>query len=113
MANADKIPEAPETQTDLVRYIEAAGETRNVDAKSPMGWADDNRASLTKDILACANAKNGGVIVIGKKQMPESTFQEVGVSSKEASTFETTKVATWVNNKCLIFTGHYITICIY
>jgi hypothetical protein len=57
----------PYTPTELVRFIEAAAESSNIDAKGPMEW-DNGEASagLTKDILAFANSRDGGVIVIGK-----------------------------------------------
>jgi len=89
------------TPTELIRFIEAAGESSNVDAKGPIAWdGGEASAALTKDILAFANSRDGGVIVIGKVEAAEGIFELRGVSAAEASSFETTKVATWVNNRC-------------
>jgi hypothetical protein len=55
-------------------------------------------AGLAKDIAAFANSRNGGYIVIGKKEEEPGRFDATGVTEQQAATFETTKVATWVNN---------------
>jgi hypothetical protein len=68
-------PLGTHSSDELARYIEAAGESANIDAKGPMEWdggeADGGEASagLTKDILALANCRDGGVIdkVLGAK----------------------------------------------
>ena len=58
----------PYTPDELIRLIEAAGESANIDAKGPMEWdGAEASAGLTKDILAFANCRDGGVIVIDKK----------------------------------------------
>lgn len=46
-----------------------------------------------------ANSKDGGVIVIGKSEGDDGTFSLDGVSDQQSASFETTKVATWVNNR--------------
>jgi hypothetical protein len=86
---------------ELIRFIEAVGENSNIDAKGPMAWdGGEASAGLTKDILALANSRDGGVIVIGKHEVQPGKFVMSGVSEPQASSFETTKVATWVNNHC-------------
>jgi hypothetical protein len=95
------LAEPPASNSDLVRYILAAGESRNVDAKAPMEWdGREQSASLTKDIMALSNCKDGGVLVIGKKEESPGKFALLGVSEGQATSFDTTKVATWVNNRC-------------
>src|ERR1043165_9987744 len=85
----------------LIHFIEAAGESTNIDAKGPTTWdGGEQSAGLTKDILALANCRDGGVIVIGKAEAQPGKFVLSGLSDPEASSFETTKVATWVNNHC-------------
>jgi hypothetical protein len=84
---------------ELIRFIEAAGESTNIDAKGPMEWdGGEASAGLTKDILALANSRDGGVIVVGKQEPQPGKFVLAGVSDAQATSFETTKVATWVNN---------------
>jgi hypothetical protein len=53
----------------LTRLIEATGESANIDAKGPMEWdGGEASAGLMKDILALANSRDGGVIVVGKDE---------------------------------------------
>lgn len=86
---------------ELSRFIEAAGESANIDAKGPMEWeGGEASAGLTKDILALANCRDGGVIIIGKAESEPGKFVLTGLSEPQAASFETTKVATWVNNHC-------------
>lgn len=82
------------------RYIEETSETDKIDAKRPMEW-DNGPASagLAKDIAAFANSKDGGVIVIGKSEDGSGGFILDGVSDQQASSFDTTKVANWVNQR--------------
>ncbi len=85
---------------DFDRFIEETGESDKIDAKGPMTWDNGpESASLAKDIAAFANTKDGGVIVIGKSENDDRSFQLDGLTEQQASTFETTKVATWVNNR--------------
>jgi len=88
------------TPDELIRFVEAAGESSNIDAKGPMEWdGGEASAGLTKDILSFANSRDGGVIVIGKDEVSPGSFTLTGLTSDQADSFETTKVATWVNNK--------------
>jgi hypothetical protein len=89
------------SSSELIRFIEAAGESANIDAKGPMDWdGGEASAGLTKDILALANCRDGGVIVLGKQESQPGKFVLVGLSEPQAASLETTKVATWVNNHC-------------
>jgi hypothetical protein len=84
---------------ELIRIIKAAGESENIDAKGPVAWDGSvESASLAKDIAAFANSRNGGVIVVGKKE-ESGKFDATGVTQDQAATFETTKVAQWVNTR--------------
>lgn len=86
---------------ELVRFLKAAGESTNIDAKGPMEWdGSEASAGLTKDFLALANSRDGGVIVVGKKELQPGKFEMTGLSDAQAASFDTTKVATWVNNYC-------------
>lgn len=95
------MPDNTYAPDDLIRFIEAAGESANIDAKGPMDWdGGEASAGLTKDILALANSRDGGVIVIGKDEPQHGKFVLTGLTEPQAASFETTKVATWVNNHC-------------
>ncbi len=94
-------PLGTHSSDELIRFIEAAGESTNIDAKGPMEWdGDESSAGLTKDILALANSRDGGVIVVGKEEPQPGKFLLTGLSEPQAASFETTKVANWVNSRC-------------
>ena len=93
--------QTPPSSGDLVRYVIAAGETPGVEAKRPTTWDNsDESAKLTKDIFACANTADGGVIVVGRSEVASGKFELTGLSAGQAASFETTKVAKWVNAHC-------------
>lgn len=87
----------PSTE-QLARWIELSGESEFVDAKGPMSWdGADASASLTKDVAAFANSRDGGVIVVGKAENSDGSFSYVGLLPEQAGTFDTTNVGQWVN----------------
>ena len=95
------LPDPPGTNEHLIQFVEATGENDNVDAKGPVTWdGAETSASLAKDLMAFANSRNGGVIVIGKAEKDGGTFVLEGVSPEQAASFETTKVANWINSHC-------------
>lgn len=86
------------SQEQLLRFIQTSGESSNIDAKGPIEWDGSViSASLAKDIVAFANSRDGGVIVIGKSEGDDGKFPFDGLSAEQASSFETTKIAAWVN----------------
>ena len=94
-----QVPSVPAAE-HLVRWIECSGESGSIDAKGPMTWdGGEQSASLAKDIAAFSNSTDGGVIVIGKKENSPGTFEYIGLTEDQASSFETTEVAKWVNNR--------------
>jgi len=85
---------------ELIRLVRTAGENRGIDAKGPVSWdSAEESARLAKDIAAFANSRDGGILVIGKKEDKPGQFTPVGVTEEQAATFDTTKVAQWVNNR--------------
>lgn len=88
------------SSTEIIRYIEVSGESDNIDAKGSMSWdRGAASASLSKDIVSFANSRDGGVIVLGKKEKKPGEFEMTGLTEDEANSFETTKVASWVNSR--------------
>lgn len=89
------------TSEEIGRFVQLAGESRNVDAKGPVLWDRDKvSGELAKDIMAFANSQDGGVLVIGKSEPSPNEFSLDGLTPDEAASFETTKVAAWVNAHC-------------
>jgi len=87
------------SREELVKLVNSTGESGRVEFKAPLVWdGKDNSASLAKDIVAFANSRDGGAIVIGKSQS-QGRFEFVGVTDEQAKSFDTTRVAEWVNSK--------------
>ena len=85
---------------ELRKIVDDAGEDDYIDAKGPIEWdGAEVSASLAKDIAAFANSRDGGFIVIGKEEPRSGVFNLVGLSDAAAETFNTTNVATWINNR--------------
>lgn len=92
-------PSVPATE-HLIRWIECSGESDNIDAKGPMKWdGQANSAALAKDIAAFCNSLDGGVIVVGKREKAPGDFENTGLTPEEADSFETTRVANWLNSR--------------
>jgi hypothetical protein len=88
------------TVSELDRLIDAAGETPRNDAKAAMAWdGAAHSAGLTKDILAMANSQDGGAVVLGKREVGGKFVLE-GLTAEQADSFDTTKVAQFVNSRC-------------
>lgn len=92
----------PQTYSEdqLSRIISNPAEDDSIDAKGVLSWDGGyESAKLAKDIAAFANSRNGGFIVIGKEEPERGSFKITDLTAKVASTFETTKVANWVNSR--------------
>lgn len=70
------------TLEELKSRLEAGRETPSFEVKGPMIW---HAPSLAKDILALANVKDGGYIVIGVK---DESFSRLGVSLEVKKTYQ-------------------------
>jgi hypothetical protein len=81
-----------------IRELIALGtESRNVDYKGPFSWAaagKDEKVKIVKDVLAFANARDGGLILVG---VDDATCQYVGLSDDEFSSFDQTKFNDFVH----------------
>ncbi len=72
-------------------------ESLTVEFKEPLDWDDRRDAGkLVKSIICLAN-RDGGYILVGKRQNPDKTFTPVGISHDLAAKLETTKVNSRLN----------------
>ncbi|QDT24415.1 helix-turn-helix domain-containing protein [Gimesia chilikensis] len=87
------------TPDELKRLIETSGESDNIDFKGPMTWDKSTQsAKLAKVIVSFANSRDGGAIVIGRSEV-NGQFEITGLTEDEAISFETTRVASWINSR--------------
>src|SRR5688572_761700 len=85
------LPNQGPTVEDFARWIDLSGENDFIDAKQHFAWdGSDASASLAKDIAAFANSRDGGVLVIGKAEMPDGSYALQGVTPEQAASFDTT-----------------------
>lgn len=90
----------PPNAVDFTKYIIQNTESTYIDSKEASSWDNGaNSAKIAKDIAAFANSRDGGLIIIGKKELGANRFDLTGVTEDQANTFDTTKVATWINNR--------------
>jgi predicted HTH transcriptional regulator len=68
------------TTDELEALLEGAEETDQLEFKGAMAWS----LSLVRDILALANVRDGGRIVIG---IEDGTLEREGLSDEQAATF--------------------------
>lgn len=85
--------------TNLCDHVYFGKEDRRREYKAPMPWTDElSRAKITKAILAMSNIKDGGVIVVGMRELEDETFSPDGLSDADASTFTHDDIAGYVKD---------------
>ncbi|HEX6349686.1 MAG TPA: RNA-binding domain-containing protein [Candidatus Dormibacteraeota bacterium] len=73
----------------LAHLLEQRHETANLDYKEPIPWADEHRFELIRDMIALANTRGGGHLVIGVRN---SDLEPVGMPDRFISTYDRTAV---------------------
>lgn len=85
---------------DLEYFVTRAGEDEDFDAKGCIMWDNGaESAKLAKDIVAFANSRGGGAIVIGLSEVETGKFVLGGLTPDQARSFDTTKVSNWINGR--------------
>ena len=73
---------------DLSALIQFPREERNLEFKRSMDWTDPaTKAKLTKSVLAMANLRDGGHIVLGVERQPDDTYLPVGMQTEHCDCF--------------------------
>jgi len=67
---------------ELERRLEGGKETESLDVKAAMPW---EAAKFAKHLLALANVRDGGYIIIG---VENETFKRIGVATEIAATYK-------------------------
>jgi predicted HTH transcriptional regulator len=73
---------------DLNSLIQWPREERNLEFKRSMDWADTTtKAKLTKSVLAMANVRDGGHIVLGVERQSDDSYVAVGMQPDHFRSF--------------------------
>jgi predicted HTH transcriptional regulator len=81
----------------LCEHIYLRKEDRGREYKAPMPWTDDlTKAKITRAILAMSNTIDGGVIIVGMRELEDKTYDPVGLSKADASTFNHDTIADYL-----------------
>lgn len=85
----------------LVRQLlDRQGEDRNLDYKAAMMFAtNEAKGKLLKCIMAFANTRDGGHILIGVEQKGVR-FEPTGVTTEQARSFDLTDIGNFARNHC-------------
>ncbi|MBV8757181.1 MAG: ATP-binding protein [Deltaproteobacteria bacterium] len=78
------------------RLIEQ-GETMHVDFKAAMAWDDNARVELTEDIVAMANVRDGGTILVGVAEGDDGKARVDGVTDEQSASYDPTKICDYVS----------------
>jgi hypothetical protein len=82
----DSMPESQ--QDDLSGLIQWPREERNLEFKSSMSWSDSaTKIKLVKSILAMANLRDGGHIVVGVDRQPDDNYLPQGMKEEHVASF--------------------------
>lgn len=84
------------SEKEIADIIEYPNEERHLEFKGPISWNNDIRAKITKSIIALANLKDGGWIVIGKEEHSDRTFRLIGLTQEEYESFDSDNVHAFV-----------------
>ena len=83
---------------DIVKIAEMGGDTerRNLEFKKSKAWTDI-RCVLTRTVIAMANLKGGGKIIIGISEGPSKAPVYEGMSREDFDSYNLDDVASFVN----------------
>ena len=76
--------------------IDYPNEERHIEFKEDIKWDGDIKSKLTKHIMAMANLRDGGWIIIGKEEQNDRTFKAVGVTQENYDSFDPDHVKAFV-----------------
>jgi len=87
-------------ETDLQFYILHGREERYLEYKRSMIWAgnDTTKVKIAKAMMAMANLRNGGVIVVGMQETTRGVWVPEIMTPQQIASFTQDDVAQWVND---------------
>jgi hypothetical protein len=73
---------------DLDSLIKWGREERHLEYKASLDWTDTaTKEKLTKSVLAMANLRDGGHVILGVERQPDDTYDAVGMRDEHLQTF--------------------------
>jgi hypothetical protein len=82
---------------ELLDLILHGREERNLEYKQSAAWQAEMKAKLCKSIMAMANLRDGGAIVIGVERQADDSYNPVGMDANDAKTFTHDIVVEYAN----------------
>jgi predicted HTH transcriptional regulator len=83
---------------EISTLILAKRESREVEFKSPLRWGSSHvNAKVAQAVMALANLRAGGLLVIGVREGPKGVFTLAGLSEDEAASFNQDSVSSFIN----------------
>lgn len=75
-------------QKDIIYYINNPFETRSVEYKRNAPWARTTKHRIARAMIAMANLRDGGYIIVGMEQKDDGSFDKVGVTENTYDTYK-------------------------
>jgi hypothetical protein len=97
----------PDAAPDLVSLVEGMirrqSESRSLDYKAPtsFGPGKAEKGEFVKDLIAFANARDGGSILVGV-DLRDGLYRPTGVTSEQAASFDTTDIGDFARRYCSV-----------
>jgi len=87
-------------EANLEFHIQHRKEERYLEYKCSMMWTGDDttKVKVAKAMMAMSNLRNGGVIVIGMKEIRRGVWEPDDMSAQQVTSFSHDDIAQWVND---------------
>jgi len=84
---------------DIEFYIQHGKEERYLEYKGSMVWtSDDTKVKIAQAMMAMSNLRNGGVIVVGMKEIRRGVWKPDSMTDEQVTSFTQDDIAQWVND---------------
>jgi len=85
---------------DLQFCIQHRKEERYLEYKCSMMWTGDytTKVKIAKAMMAMSNLRNGGVIVIGMREIQKGVWEPEGMTAQQVMSFSHDHIAQWVSD---------------
>ena len=86
-------------EADIEFYIHHGKEERYLEYKGSMVWTgDDTKVKIAQAMMAMSNLRNGGVIVVGMKEIKRGVWEPDIMTDEQVASFTQEDIAQWVND---------------